>query len=517
MRYFVSIIILTFFSFSLSGQEYSSIEIDREIENVQPLTGIVFWPTNGEIETDAIALEYSYMHYDDVVAEKGVYDWSVVDELLDEMVSRNHQAVLRFRFTYPGRETTVPSYIKDLADYEETEGITEGKTTWFPDWTNEELQLFTIEFYKEYANRYDNDPRLAFVQTGFGLWAEYHIYDGPFVLGETFPSKEFQESFFLHLDTVFQETYWSISIDAASSTYSPFEEKPELKEIDFGLFDDSFMHQGHAGYNTTSWTFFDRQRYLRAPAGGEFSYYTTYDQQNVLNEHVGAHGIAFETFVENFQMSYINGNDQNKHQTLERIKAASMYMGYRFKVNSFKTNASSSIVEIENVGVAPFYYDAFVTVNGVRATESLKLLEPGETLTSEIASGGDNPTLTIESDRILPTQTIEYYGTINEPFIYVPQEIEAVLSTDKDLDRNRDLLFTIGDNEVIIKSLSNEPIKEIALFNMQGRLIYSLNTSQKSNTETEIRINSSELSELSGVFLLKSNLGSQKVLLDFSN
>ena len=45
------------------------------------------------------------------------------------------------------------------------------------------------------AEKYKNDPRLAFIQTGFGLWSEYHIYDGPFELGKTFPSKDFQDSF----------------------------------------------------------------------------------------------------------------------------------------------------------------------------------------------------------------------------------------------------------------------------------------------------------------------------------
>lgn len=505
--------LLLFCSIHLAlSQDFVSVELDSEIENVQPMTGIVFWPGNSRIETDAISLEYSYMSYADVVKGKGIYDWDPVEELLNEMASRNHQAVLRFRFSYPGRTTTVPDYIKAMSDYVEVMGKSEGRDTYFPDWTHPEMEAFTIDFYTEYAKKYDKDPRMAFVQTGFGLWAEYHIYDGPFKLGETFPSKEFQESFFKHLDTVFQETFWNISIDAASSTYSPFSEKEELKNINFGLFDDSFMHQGHSGYNTSSWNFFDRERYQWAPAGGEFSYYTDYDQENVLNEHVGAHGIAFETFVEEFKMSYINGNDQSRYHPLERIKAASMYMGYRFKINSFQVSDTESIVEIENVGVAPFYFDAYVAVNGIRATETLKLLAPGDKITSNVASGGDNAVVTIESDRILETQKIEYYGTINEPYVYVPVEIEEekALNSEKKSEIN-DLVISMSDQGLSIQTSNGLFFEEMYIVSIDGRLIY-----EKSHEKaiSYFFIPSSEMILSEGVYIIRTDLGIQKFKVD---
>ena len=67
----------------------------------------------------------------------------------------------------------------------------------------------------------------------------------------------------------------------------------------FGLFDDSFMHSTHGGYNTTCWNFFDRDRYQISPAGGEFSYYSNFDQANVLNPDVGAYGVPYEIFAQN--------------------------------------------------------------------------------------------------------------------------------------------------------------------------------------------------------------------------
>src|SRR5690606_9222911 len=117
-----------------------------------------------------------------------------------------------FRYTYVGKTTSVPKYIKNLPDYKETKGISENKETWFPDWSNQELKDFTLEFYEKFAERYDNDNRLAFLQVGFGLWGEYHIYDGPFELGKTFPSMEFQTTFLKKMESEFKSLKWSISI-----------------------------------------------------------------------------------------------------------------------------------------------------------------------------------------------------------------------------------------------------------------------------------------------------------------
>ena len=397
--------------------DFVDVQIDTMITQVQPMTGIVFWQNQHQDKIqESTSLEYNYMLFEDIVVDSGVYNWDAVDNRLADIASRRHQSILRFRYVYPGYETSVPFYIKQLDDYNETEGLSEGKTTFFPDWTHPELRRFTLEFYTKFAKRYDNDPRLAFVQIGFGLWAEYHIYSGPFELGVTFPSKEFQEEFFRHLDTTFVNTPFSCSIDAADDTYSPFEEKPELLDIHFGNFDDSFMHNGFGepgNYNTESWNFFGRDRYKTSPAGGEFSYYSDYDQQHVLDWPDGPYGKPFEYFAEDFRISYMIGNGQANYQTPERIKQASMASGYQFKIVSFKTKTDSSVVVVTNSGVAPFYYDAYIAVNGIRSPKSLKLLAPGESLECGVAAGSDNPLLTIESDRLVPGQSIGYLGTEN--------------------------------------------------------------------------------------------------------
>ena len=63
---------------------------------------------------------------------------------------------------------------------------------------------------------------------------------------------------------------------------------------------------------------------------------------------------------------------------------------------------------VTNTGVAPIYHDAFLTVNGVRSARTLKGLLPGESRTDEIPAGGESPKLTIESDRLVAGQSIDF-------------------------------------------------------------------------------------------------------------
>lgn len=374
--------------------------LEGKITRVQPLTGLVLWDDSEHAATDAVQLEFFYMTYAELVPKKGEIDWAPLEKRLDAIKGRKHQAVVRFHDTYVGKPSGVPEYIRRLPDYKETKGKSEGKDTAFPDWSHPELARFVLDFYSKFADKYDRDPRIAFVETGFGLWSEYHIYDGPMKLGGTFPSKEFQESFLKHLSRVFVATPWMISIDAAAEETTPFAAKRELIDLPFGVFDDSFLCKQHAKENAPNWAFFGRERWRRAPAGGEFSYYTKDDQKNALAPK-GPHGVAFETAARDFHLSFIIANDQPEHQTLDRVRAAGMSLGYRLKVVEYR----KSTLTLENTGIAPLYYDAYVAVDGRRSATSLKGLCPGERRRCEVAADG---AVTIECDRLVPGQRIEF-------------------------------------------------------------------------------------------------------------
>lgn len=404
-------------SVSSAADNLVNIPLQSKITKVQPMTGIVLWADsyNGTaLKTDDqyIQLEYAYVRPSDVVTGDNTYNWNAVDNLLEQIRARGKQAILRWYYVYPGRETAVPSYIKNRADYHETTGMTEGQLTHFPDWSNAKLQQATLDFYTAFAARYDHDPRIAFVQAGFGLWGEYHIYEPGENLGVNFPSKVYQKIFLQHLDQVFTELHWSISIDAGDSSNSPIATDASLLALQFGNFDDSFMHKDHADYNKSMWTVFGyTQRYKHSPHGGELSYYSDFDQKNALNV-AGMYGRTYETLSKQFYITYMIGNDQPEYQSNERIKQAGMANGYKFHITEFKASLTRSRIKVTNRGIAPIYYDAFITINGVRAQQSLKGLLPDQSLTVDIDSGGIQPLLTIESDRLISGQKIQFEANL---------------------------------------------------------------------------------------------------------
>jgi hypothetical protein len=93
---------------------------------------------------------------------------------------------------------------------------------------------------------------------------------------------------------------------------------------------------------------------------------------------------------------------------MSRIKEAGMACGYKFKILRFRASDDSSVVTIKNTGVAPIYYDAFVAVNGIKSKMSLRTLQPADTMNCRIASGGANPMLTIECNRLVNGQKVEF-------------------------------------------------------------------------------------------------------------
>ncbi|HTF80470.1 MAG TPA: hypothetical protein VL947_02050, partial [Cytophagales bacterium] len=413
---YVSVLLCLTTAMSMA-QPFSSYPLKGKITHTQPFTGIVFWADNTEA-LDALGnkvqLEFAYMLPADVVSDSGDYDWSKVESILNQAKVRGHQCILRFRYTYPGiTKASVPSYLLKRVDYTSRIAKVEGLDTFLPDWSNAELKRFTLEFFTKFAARYDRDPRLAYLQVGFGSYAEYHLFDGPFELGNTFPDKAFQEAFLNHIHSRMVITPWSISIDAADGGVSPFEAKPILKNLSFGLFDDSFMHKEHSlndsEYNRASWLFFGTERWKKSPAGGEFSYYTEYDQEHALDLPNGPYGRSFESFAAQYHLSYILGSDQYQYQSPERIGQASRALGYHFVIKSYKSNGETTEVEIQNTGIAPIYYEVYPTLGSTRSTTSLKGLI-GTEIRKCIIDKGIMPgeTLTLTSDKLLPGQYIEY-------------------------------------------------------------------------------------------------------------
>ena len=435
----LSLLSFTLLTASVNAQEWTSISVDSKITHPQPMTGLVLWPDLAEeknsIYGGSISLEFSYCLPCMVV--KGcnqdgsiIYDWTWFDDKLADVASRGHQLVARFRYEYPSGDdikgavkgaTAVPQYIKDRSDYQETYAKNPGGDgpTYYADWSNAELKRFTKQFYTDFAKRYANDKRLAFLEVGFGHWSEYHIYGTTLNFGVNFPTKAYQKEFFLHLKDVMGDIPWLMSIDAADDEYTPFIDDTDLMALQFGLFDDSFMHKDHEigsndGYNEECWNAIGKgTRWQTGVCGGEISYYKSSDQKNFLNP-AGMYGHTWEEMAAKYHITFMIANDAPKgsYATAARFKEATMASGYRIKLNKCEVNGTTTRLTVTNEGIAPLYRDAYFAIGTTRCETSLKGLLPGEVKVMEIAANlSSTADLHIVSDCILDTQEIEFQGT----------------------------------------------------------------------------------------------------------
>ena len=423
-----------------------SVALNKSIESLEPMKGIVFWPDQAKSQKNlqgSISLEFSYCLPCAVVKgktdDKIDYDWSSFEKMLDDIKSRGHQAIVRFRIEYPGETiknapnctenvkgaTAVPNYFMTNSNYMETFSEDPGGDgpTYYADWSSTALQWFYKQFYADFAAKYDKDPRIAFVQAGFGHWAEYHIYGTTLKLDTNFAGKGYQSEFLTHLDSLFKETPWSISIDASDKKYTPIAGNKTLLGLKFGLFDDSFMHKEHdisqgEGDNEKNWIALDTTRWKTSPAGGEISYYEDKDQHEFLNP-AGLYGVTWEDAAAKYHMTYVIGNDapEGKYATKDRVYEASSYAGYKFEITGYAVNKISAAVRVKNIGIAPLYHNAYVTVKGVRSKKSLKGLLPGEEATytvAEIEIGDkESPEVTITGDKLLKDAIIPYKANLD--------------------------------------------------------------------------------------------------------
>ena len=229
------------------------------------MTGLVLWTTSEHNRTDAVQLEYSYMKYNAVVKHRGEYDWSSVDKLLDAVAGAGtRRSCILLCLSGPGEHRSRLHQVSCRLPGDTRQEQGEGHSSATGRTRNRNASRWSST---RNSPSVTTNPRLAFVETGFGLWAEYHIYDGPMKLGKTFPDKQFQAEFAQHLIKAFKQTPWLISVDAADDARAAYAGNGDLLKLPFGTFDDSFLCKQHKKENEPNWNALGRDRWKRPCRG----------------------------------------------------------------------------------------------------------------------------------------------------------------------------------------------------------------------------------------------------------
>lgn len=327
-----------------------------------PLKGFVGYQGTGEYSDFPVSLEYIVMPISEMVTGKGEYDWSKLENNLNEVATYGRQSIISFYMDVPGSDIgkdAIPQYLRDgglkVYKYSLYSYLRNKEEVGYsPDYSDKELWQMIYSFVKELGKRYDGDVRIAQIEASIvGIWGEWHtdIYD-----------YGLKDSQLVQLANVYDSSFNQTQI---SCRYP----KKGMEMLDVGYSDYSFCYESIVD----DWSQFERLREFNledywetSMGGGELmpqyvdSIFETKDWSIKVGE-------SYEECRHALHPSWLLVGSLTDFGTIEREKAieAASQLGYDFTITKaiFSDQISKGTKEMEvgvsikNVGIAPIYYN----------------------------------------------------------------------------------------------------------------------------------------------------------------
>lgn len=386
-----------------------------------PLKGLV--PYSGRDKRDNFphSMEFNYVPLSDLMTGVNEFQWQPLEQLLNDVASRGHQAVIRVWMVYPGRDNGIPEFLaKDGLKI----------TTWLntntaphppekvhtPDYDDPRMRMALRNFINAMGKKYDCDPRIGFITAGLlGTWGEWHEYPRE----DLFASKATQAEVMDTFEDAFKTTRVLLRYPSGKDhwLYASNAERP------FGYHDDSFAWATlDTGREEDDWFFMPSlkaagnaavEKWKTQPIGGEIRpelWGKIFDDKV---KHKQAQD--FDRSVKETHATWLMDTGMmEKKQSAKRIanaSAAVQKMGYEFHVSTASLTAASAKqeqraanvrLELRNTGVAPFYYEWPIVIGALdESGQVLKQWPTDWTLTGLLP--GDPPRVwqtSVKTDQI---------------------------------------------------------------------------------------------------------------------
>jgi len=339
-----------------------------------PLKGLVPYATLPDFRRDSFphSMEFNYIPLSALVTGYDQYDWTPLEKLLAGAANRGHQAIFRVYQEWPGQKDLIPAFL--IQDGLKVHKYLNTNTQPFPpaevetpDYADANLRKVMRLFIAALGKKYDGDPRIGFITAGLlGTWGEWH--DWPRT--ELFAGKEVQAEVMAAYETAFHVTPVLLRCPAgekhgaiAANAQRPFgyhDDSFAWSTLDTGRKEDA--HFFLAVMKAAGPAAFDKWK--TRPIGGEIR---PEAWGKVFDPDPGAPEIQnFRKCVEATHVSWLmdSGLFQQERDAgrIQRAEKDVRRMGYEFHVPTVTIRPPANgilavKVEVENRGVAPFYYD----------------------------------------------------------------------------------------------------------------------------------------------------------------
>lgn len=327
------------------------VEIDDVLPN--PFKGFAPW-IGVENPIYEVKLQEATFSWKDLEPEEGVYDWVYFEKDWGNIDATSKLVGFRVASAIPGEvgHIDIPQWLVDKG-VQMRPYLIDNKSGLAPDWDDPSFLDAHHNFIQALGSRYDNDPRVAWIDIGsYGFWGEWHVW-----MNESLAAT--------------QETKLVILEDY-------FEAFPTKTKVI--AFDDSFalyyvVEHGGGIRNDCLGTQEENDWYLESIGDLNESVWQT---AIITGEFCGGEWGAIEGTTERFELNYqfigethwsfigsaggaIEPVSEEHRKNLDKLHKK---LGYRFVLlevsHDEEINKGDTLkitIKVKNKGVAPFYFD----------------------------------------------------------------------------------------------------------------------------------------------------------------
>lgn len=142
-----------------------------------PLKGWCAYSDPGFVHSLPVSMAYFYASWRDLEPQPGKFDWAGFEKKWDSPLGKGKHVILRLFLEYPNQPTGLPQWVIDSGIKRTPYDTKEVGKGLCPDWDDPKLLDPLLRFIAAYGQRYNNNPRVAFLQLGtLGFWGEWHTW-----------------------------------------------------------------------------------------------------------------------------------------------------------------------------------------------------------------------------------------------------------------------------------------------------------------------------------------------------